>query len=143
MSKPGHRSRNMQPARPDQPQNSTPQLSVRTATSVQWQGPLPPPEVLEKFNSVLPDGAARIVAMAEREQAHRIAIEAQGLVANVDEARRGQLLGACLSGLCIIGTISSVYLQADWRVSVALIGVPLLSTVRAVINRNTKTKPKG
>lgn len=133
----------MQPARPVQPQIPSQQVSVRTETSVQWQGPLPPPEVLDKFNSVIPDGAARIMTMAEKEQAHRISIESQGVAANVNEARRGQLMGAVLSALCIIGTILSVYLQADWRVSMALIGVPLLSTVRAVINRTTKSKPKS
>ena len=118
----------MQPARPVQPQIPSKQVSVRTETSVQWQGPLPPPEVLDKFNGVIPDGAARIMTMAEKEQAHRISIESQGVAANVDEARRGQLMGAVLSALCILGTILSVYLQADWRVSVALIGVPLRTT---------------
>ena len=37
----------------------------------QWQGPLPPPESLERYNDILPDAAERIMAMAEKEMEHR------------------------------------------------------------------------
>ena len=35
-----------------------------------FQGPLPPPEILARYNAVVPNGAERIMAMAEREQRH-------------------------------------------------------------------------
>ena len=37
----------------------------------QWQGPLPPPESLERYNDILPNAAERIMAMAEKEMEHR------------------------------------------------------------------------
>lgn len=36
----------------------------------QQGGPLPPPETLKKYNDAVPDGAERIMRMAEREQKH-------------------------------------------------------------------------
>ena len=36
-----------------------------------WKGPLPHPTALAAYNDALPGGAERVVAMAEREQAHR------------------------------------------------------------------------
>ena len=35
-------------------------------------GPLPPPEVLEKYNSAVTNGADRIMLMAEKQQEHRL-----------------------------------------------------------------------
>lgn len=37
---------------------------------VDYRGPLPPPAMLNDYNSVLPGLAARIVQMAENEQNH-------------------------------------------------------------------------
>lgn len=36
------------------------------------RGPLPPPEQLAEHNVVIPDGAERIMRMAEKQMAHRI-----------------------------------------------------------------------
>ncbi len=51
------------------------QQSQRIEVREQWSGPLPPPAALERFNQILPNGAERIVAMAEKEQSHRIEYE--------------------------------------------------------------------
>ena len=37
-----------------------------------FQGPLPHPEILAKYDSILPGAAERILVMAEKEQNHRI-----------------------------------------------------------------------
>ena len=67
-----------------------------TAVSVSrhWEGPLPNPEALERFDQVVPNGAERIFKMAEVEHAHRIAYETEALRVSVAEAKRGQYLGA-------------------------------------------------
>lgn len=41
----------------------------------QWQAPLPPPEALEHFNEVVPNGAERIFKQWELETAHRQELE--------------------------------------------------------------------
>jgi len=50
-------------------------VTVSASISQQYSGPLPPPELLERFNQVIPSGAERIMAMAEQQSAHRINIE--------------------------------------------------------------------
>ena len=39
--------------------------SVTTARAEAFAGPLPPPQVLEKYNQTVPDAANRIIKMAE------------------------------------------------------------------------------
>jgi len=50
-------------------------------------------------------------------------------------ARQGHRYGAAISIIAIIATIVSVAIGAHWSVSVALVGVPLMSAVRALILR--------
>lgn len=42
-----------------------------TVQGLFYQGPIPPPEVLEKYEKISPGFADRIVKMAEIEQEHR------------------------------------------------------------------------
>src|SRR5215210_3890272 len=71
----------------------------------QWSGPIPPPAVLERLDRVVPGGAERVLRMAEKEQAHRIAYEREGLAASKADAWRGQYLGAAISLTAIIGAV--------------------------------------
>lgn len=83
-----------------------------------YRGPLPPPEILQKYDTVLPGAAERIIAMAERQAAHRQQMEkevVQGEIADKEadrqEAHRGQLFGlvialvafSCGTALVIMG----------------------------------------
>ena len=61
-----------------------------------FSGPLPPPEILAKYDAVVPGCADRIVAMAERNQKHRHEMEAVVLPAGIKSERRGQFIGALL-----------------------------------------------
>lgn len=39
--------------------------TTRVSQSVSFQGPIPPPQLLEQYSKVIPNGAERIMAMAE------------------------------------------------------------------------------
>ena len=41
-----------------------------------YAGPIPPPAMLKEFNEIIPDGANRILKMAEVQVAHRHSLEA-------------------------------------------------------------------
>lgn len=43
------------------------------------QGPLPPPDILSGYDAIVPGAAERILAMAEKQNDHRIEME-QGLL---------------------------------------------------------------
>ena len=121
----------------------SPKGAVQTTQTVSqsWSGPLPPPAALEKFNDIIPGGAARILEMAEREQAHRIKFEQHALDAEVKADSRGQYLGTTIAALAIIGAIVNVALSGHWQVSCALVGVPVLGVVSAII-QGRSSKPK-
>jgi uncharacterized membrane protein len=98
-----------------------------------WTGPLPPPQALEHFNHIIPGGAERILAMAEKEQAYRITSDGQALTAGIREGKRGQYLGATIAILAIVGAVLNIYLGGYWPVSCALVGVPILGVVQAIV----------
>ena len=130
MSKPPHSQRGQQ-----QPQVQQP---TQQFLHQQWSGPLPPPAALEKFNQIIPGGADRILAMAEKEQVHRIEYEKVGLNATAGESKRGQFLGAAVSVIAILGAVYAAHVGAPWSVSVALVGVPVLGLVRAIVRPRPK-----
>lgn len=68
--------------------------AVRTTTqTVQFSGPLPHPEILARYDAVIPGAAARIVAMAENDSKHLQEMERTSLAGTLKERRLGQALG--------------------------------------------------
>lgn len=107
-----------------------------------WQGPLPHPEALQRFDQIVTDGAERIFKMAEDEQRFRLETDREVTAANIraqqaeaDAIKRGHLLGFALSLVATIAAVTSAIYGAHPSVSIALIGVPLMSAVRAIILR--------
>lgn len=64
--------------------------SQQGLVSQQWAGPLPPPGALAQFDTIIPNGAERIMAMVEREQQHRIDQEAAIIQAIVRSKSSGK-----------------------------------------------------
>jgi uncharacterized membrane protein len=127
-----------------QQNNPRPQQVVAQTqtTQTQWSGPLPPPEVLQKFDVVIRGGAERILRMAETEQQHRISQESIGLAATIRAHKWGQILGATVAGLAIVGAVVNTYLHGAWEVSVALVSVPVLGVAQALVGVFTKETKK-
>lgn len=78
--------------------------------------------------------------MTEQEQAHRLETEKSALEANIasgkeslKHARTGLIAGATVSILAILGAVASVWLGAHPAVSIALVSVPVLGMVKALI----------
>lgn len=57
------------------PGNNESNKRMIIAARQQFSGPLPPPDMLLKYNDIVPDGAERIIVMAEKQQNHRIYLE--------------------------------------------------------------------
>lgn len=82
---------------PDDKQEGAQQILISQRSH---SGPLPDPQDLEQYNNVLPGAAERIVAMAEKEQAHRHKITNESndatvssMAASDQRKERGQLYG--------------------------------------------------
>lgn len=62
-----------------------------------FSGPIPPPELLSGYKSILPDAPERILHMAEEEQAHRHRLETCLITRNFKQTSVGQILGFSIS----------------------------------------------
>ncbi|MGL4598930.1 MAG: DUF2335 domain-containing protein [Bacteroidia bacterium] len=69
-------------------------VSIRREST--FIGPIPPPEILRGYNDILPNGAERIVAMAEKQSNHRMSLEDHAIREELKQSRRGQLFGLLL-----------------------------------------------
>lgn len=114
------------------------ELSVQPKLEMEWSGPLPPSIVLKQFDDVVPNGAERVSHMAEQEQQHRISMEQKGLIASINESRRGQYLGATISILALLSVGVTVYFGVHWSISIALVSIPVFGVIRAIVNRRSK-----
>ena len=77
-----------------------------------FSGPLPPPEQLEHYGRIVPNGAERVLAMAERQSQHRQDLERTSLHENVRAAKTGQWMAYSLG---VGGRTSGVWLLAGCR----------------------------
>ena len=86
---------------------------------------MPPPAILAEDNDAVPNGAARILSMAERQAEHRMEIEAREASSNHRLARTGQRIGlvVVLAVLVLAGYMA--YLGAT-TAAVAVIGIDLV-----------------
>lgn len=78
-----------------------------------FSGPLPPPEILVRYNDALPDGADRIVKLAEAQSRHRRSMES-----------RGQLFAFTLA---LVAILAGVALILDGKSAEGL--VPLIGAI--------------
>jgi len=105
-----------------------------------FSGPLPPPEILRKFNEVIPGSAERIFKMAEEQFQHRVELERQVIRSEIEQAKWGQILGFVIAvfGLAIAGYIS-VY-GNEW--AGGIIGVGTLASLVGVFMYGSKQRAK-
>lgn len=75
----------------------------------QFQGPIPPPQILAGYEQLLPGAADRILAMAEKETAHRQIMEEKALDAEIEglkneagDTKRGQFCGLTIGIVALL-----------------------------------------
>ncbi|EMM0378875.1 DUF2335 domain-containing protein [Pluralibacter gergoviae] len=77
-------------------------FQVIAARHTMHSGPLPSPKTLEEYDSVLPGGAERIFAMAEKEQQARHKYNDDALNGEISLDRRGQWMGFSISIIILV-----------------------------------------
>ena len=101
--------------------------------SERHSGPLPDPQTLKGYTEIIPNGAERIMRMAEKEQRHRHSLEVreQGLIETTEGhdfqiARRGQNYGLfTVLGVLVVALILAAMGQA--RLAGILVGLDLVA----------------
>lgn len=105
----------------------------------EWQGPLPPPSILNQFNQVVDNGAERIFSAWERETKHRHSLESRDLTGTTLDAILGKIF-AFLFVVTALGVCAyAVYREAEW-VAAALGAGVIGSVVWAFVKVN---RPKS
>lgn len=94
-------------------QSQQPNQPIRPVVTqyASYEGPIPPPNLLAEYNEIIPDGANRIMTMAEKQQEHRHYIEKTVIEAGVDQSKRGlnrgfwicTIFGVISGGLIALG----------------------------------------
>jgi uncharacterized membrane protein len=101
---------------------------TQTRVSVSRSGPLPPPSDLAAYNEIIPQGADRIMKMAEAQTAHRIEIEKRVVLSQQGQESRGQFLGFVIA---IVGMACGTYVAISGQpwAGAAIGGAPLAGIV--------------
>jgi len=89
-----------------------------TSISQHYQGPIPPPIMMQAFEQILPGSADRILSMAEKQQKHRISMESSDMTAKNILSIAGLIMG-------FVGLIAMIY--AGYRL--AIDGYPALASI--------------
>jgi uncharacterized membrane protein len=102
--------------------------TVSAVASYSFSGPLPPPELLAKYNDVIPNGAERIMAMAEEQAHHRQALEKIVVGGNVQSETRGQWMGLVICLVVVLGGILLIH-EGRQLVGGGIVGADLVALV--------------
>lgn len=82
------------------------QAAIQTRS---FSGPLPPPDTIAEYNQSIPNGAERIMAMAERQSAHREQLEDQVVRGNIASQTRGSYFAFVLALVALLGGFFLIY----------------------------------
>ena len=87
------KNKNKPPAKTKARKSSLSQSELQQVAQ-QYSGPIPPPEILHRFDQIIPGAAERILVMAEENGRHQREIEKAALTLAADEVKRGQRFGS-------------------------------------------------
>lgn len=88
-------------------------LSHLEAFAIRFSGPLPPPEVQESYDRIVPGSAKKIIAMALRQSKHRQELERKVIESDVQRSREGLWVGGVLSLASILLGAVAVFTGHD------------------------------
>jgi uncharacterized membrane protein len=108
MSKPG---RNGKPRNlPAQPRQEAKKVTTTVSASMTWQGQMPHPADIAKYEETLPGAAERIFTAFETQAAHRMALETKVLDANIAHQGRALNRGTLILMSVIVASVIIAFL---------------------------------
>jgi uncharacterized membrane protein len=110
--------------------------------SQSFSGPLPHPDILAKYNDAVPNGAERIMAMAEAQSTHRMQLEQMAVRSNISSQTRGSVF-AFILGIFAIGIGAWLILSGKDAQGLASIITALSSlTLIFIVGRSKQDKDR-
>lgn len=106
-------------------ENKPPAQSVAqiTAAASSFEGPIPPPQVLQQYSAIVPDAAERIIRMAEKQSDHRMDLEKKVVYSNVRKSYVGM-------GLATVIAVYGLYVAKE----IAINGNPATAGIIAALD---------
>ena len=123
-------------------QKPTSQQTIQTVTATRTEihsGLLPHPEILSKYNEIIPNGANRIMEMAEKQQEHRIELEKMAIRLQLRQSARGQIYGFIISLFGLMISLVCILLGHELAGSI-LGGTGLLGLVSVFVLGKAKQR---
>lgn len=103
-----------------------------------FSGPLPPPEILKRFDEVIPGSAERIIKMAEGQFAHRTELERKVIASDISRSRLGQILGFIIA---VVGLICSAIISIYGnQIAGTILGISTLGSLVGVFMYGSRTR---
>ncbi len=122
-------------------------VSLELKQSLLYSSPLPPPEILEKYDLILPNASERFLSLVEKQTQHRMELEKEVIESKIKDSRLGIILGFIL-GLFGLG-IAALLIYNDKSILgfsviiteiVGLVGVFIYGTKSNKKERENKEK---
>jgi uncharacterized membrane protein len=128
------------------------QIGQVQAQSQLYSGPVPHPDILQKFDALVPGTARRMIQLAEDESIHRRKMESAALEANIDAQRSqldiaasqnkavfrsdllGQSFGLIVALACIAGAVYLAVIGNNVAAAI-LAAMPTAAVIRAFFVR--------
>ncbi|MCC7475041.1 MAG: DUF2335 domain-containing protein [Pirellulales bacterium] len=105
---------------------------VSTSYTLAYSGPIPPPEVLARYEEVVPGTAAQIIDWANRQAVHRQQLEKLAVSSELRRSHWGLGLGFVVAMSAILGGVYCILQGHDWA-GASLVGGSLVSLVTSFI----------
>lgn len=119
---------------------------VVQAIKEEFSGPIPPPDIIEKYERILPGAADRIITMAEQQATHRQAMEKKMIESESRDGLLGIIFAFLLGFGCLIACVVVVCLvpKNAGAISSAFLGVTGIGSITTgFIQSARRTKPKN
>jgi uncharacterized membrane protein len=79
------------------------------SVSESFSGPLPSPQLLERYDVIVPGAAERIIVMAEKQLEHRQDLERMVVASNTQSQTQGLWLGFILAMVVVVSGAFLIY----------------------------------
>lgn len=128
---------------PRRQQREIAQLVTEIVVSEQFHGPLPHPRHLEHYDATIPNGAERIMQMAERNLEHTIQLQATAQRAEITDGRTGLWLGAGLFALLIVCALVAYLKTENVAAPGVFLGTAVLGAIALFVRRGGNGNGNG
>lgn len=110
-----------------------------------YAGPLPSPDVFERYEMILPGAAERILTMAETQSQHRQEMERMQLEAEIRDSHRGITFAFILGISCIGVSVAAIAFSPSNAGTIlgGVIGVAGIGTIISSFITNTRIDKKN